>query len=307
MKDILLSGMKTRDLQKRLLEAYSNNNLNRISHILIDLYKNRQYSILQKIADVISDLVDIRIADDGKGFSKFMMLYHPDRAGFHINNVNRFSDQDNLDGLLGYSHILRLDRIEEISVALDSYEDIDYSPVYTWDIDELRNEGFHIVTGREQEKEEKQGTITSLGYNFYDAIKLREFGDIETEYPSYYLEDFEEFELSSSGICDLDGVQYCINAKYLDISNNEITDISPLTELSNLEELNLSDNNVGYIDALSNLRNLRSIHLCNNCIEDISPLFELSNLEFADLSGNCIDDDQISRLTEMGIAVTFEY
>lgn len=307
MKDFILSSMDTKELHKRLLEAYSNNNLNRISHTLIDLYKNRQYSILQKIADVISDIVDIRITEDGKGFSKFMMLYHPDRAGFHINNVNRFSDQDNLDGLLGYSHILRLDRLEEISVALDSYEDIDYSPVYTWDMDEIRNEGFHIVTDREQSGEERAGRMTSLGYNFYDAIKLREFGDIEIEYPVYYLEDFEEFELSCSGINDLDGIQYCINAKFIDISNNEITDLTPLTELSNLEELNLSDNNVGYIDALSNLTNLRSIHLCNNSIEDISPLFELSNLEFADLSGNSIDEDQINRLTEMGIAVTFEY
>jgi len=300
--------MKIKELQNKLLEAYNTKNLNRISHILIDLYKNKQYLTLQKIADVISDFVTITITSEGKGFSKFMMLYHPDRSGFHIDNLNRLTDQENFDGLLGYSHILKLDRIEELSLSLNSYEDIDYSPVYVWDIDELRNEGFHIISDRELSKEEKTARLTGLdGYNFYDAIKLREFGDIETEYPSYYLEDIEEFELSSAGICDLDGIQYCVNAKVIDVSNNDITDLTPLTELSNLEELNLSDNKVGIIDALSNLTNLRSILLCNNCIEDISPLFELENLEYADLSGNCIDDMQINQLNEMGISVNYEY
>jgi Leucine-rich repeat (LRR) protein len=300
--------MKIKELQNKLLEAYNTKNLNRISHILIDLYKNKQYLTLQKIADVISDFVTITITPEGKGFSKFMMLYHPDRSGFHIDNLNRLTDQENFDGLLGYSHILKLDRIEELSLSLNSYEDIDYSPVYVWDIDELRNEGFHIISDRELSKEEKTARLTGLdGYNFYDAIKLREFGDIETEYPSYYLEDIEEFELSSAGICDLDGIQYCVNAKVIDVSNNDITDLTPLTELSNLEELNLSDNKVGIIDALSNLTNLRSILLCNNCIEDISPLFELENLEYADLSGNCIDDMQINQLNEMGISVNYEY
>jgi Leucine-rich repeat (LRR) protein len=299
--------MEIKKLQQELLHAYDNKNLNRISHILIDLYKNKQYSILQKIADVISDFVNITITPEGKGFSKFMMLYHPDRAGYHINNVNRLTEQDNYSELLGYSHILRLERIEEISMAMNSYEDIDYSPVYEWDIEEFKSEGFRIIHDAETIKEKKQRTSTRLiGYNFYDAIKLREFGDTEIEYPSYYLEDIEEFELSSSGINDLDGIQFCIHAKVIDVSNNSITDLTPLTGLSNLEELNLSDNKVGYLDGITNLKSLRSILLSNNDIQDISPLFELEKLEYADLSGNNIDVEQINRLTEMGIAVYFE-
>lgn len=298
--------MEIKELQQKLLEAYTNNNLNRISHILIDLYKNKQYSSLQKIADVISDFVDIKITAGGKGFSKFMMLYHPDRAGCHINNVNRLTEQNNFDELLNYSHILRLERIEEISLAMTSYEDIDYSPVYEWDIEELENEGFRIIYDVEPievRKTKKRNMLSE--YNFYDAIKIREFGSTEVEYPPYYLEDIDEFELSSSGINDLDGIQYCVHAKVIDVSNNSITDLTPLTGLSNLEELNLSDNKIGYIDGLSNLVSLRSIMLSNNCIEDITPLFQLGNLEYADLSGNNIDMEQINELTDLGIAVSY--
>jgi Leucine-rich repeat (LRR) protein len=297
--------MTIKELQSNLLEAYTNNNLNKISHTLIDLYKNQQWAMLQKIAEIISDLVVVEITSEGKGFSKFMMLYHPDRAGYHINEINRLADQNKFDELLGYSHILKLERIEEISASLCSYEDIDYSPEYEWDIE---TEGFSIINDYDQvEPRKAQTTKTTLnGYNFYDAIKVREYGHTEIEYPTFYLEDIEEFELSSSDIIDLDGIQFCKHARTIDISNNRISDISPLLGLSDLEELNLSDNEIGIIDELSSLKSLRSVQLSNNNIEDISPLFELEKLEYADLSGNKIDIEQLNKLEELGITVNFD-
>jgi hypothetical protein len=296
--------MTIAELNKVLLEAYTVENLNKISLTLINLFKSGQYSILQKIAVIISDFVKIEITDDGKGFSKFMMLYHPDRAGFHINEINRLMDLDSFDGLLNYSHILKLERIEEIASSLNSYEDIDYAPVYDWDFD---TEGFSVVYDTQPIEIIKTKTRTKLvGYTFYDAIKLREYGHTEIEYPSFYLEDIEEFELSSSDINDLDGVQYCIHATAIDLSNNRISDLSPLTGLSNLEALDLSDNQIGYIDGLSNLIRLKSVSLSNNLIEDISPLFELEKLEYVDITGNKISSEQIDKLIDLGITVTFE-
>jgi Leucine-rich repeat (LRR) protein len=232
-----------------------------------------------------------------------MKMYHPDRASYHINEINRFTEQNNFDGLLEYSHILKLERIEEITNSLNSYEDIDYAPVYDWDID---TEGFSIISDNQPNKVIKTRTKTELiGYTFYDAIKIREYGHTDIEYPSIYLEDIEEFELSSSDINDLDGVQFCINAKTIDISNNRITDLTPLIGLTNLEELNLSDNQIGYIDGLSNLVNLKSVLLSNNYIEDISPLFELKMLEYADLTENKLDIKQINKLIESGVVVDY--
>ncbi len=296
--------MTIAELNKELLEAYTVDNLNKISLTLINLFKSKQYSILQKIAEMLSDSVDIEITNDGKGFSRFMMLYHPDRASFHINEINKLTERNNFSDLLNYSHILKLERIEEIASSLNSYEDIDYAPVYDWDFE---TEGFSIVYDNEPIEIIKTKTRTKqIGYTFYDAIKLREYGHTEIEYPSFYLEDIEEFELSSSDINDLDGIQFCIHAITIDLSNNRISDLSPLTGLTNLEELNLSDNQIGLIDDLSNLIGLKSVILSNNFIEDISPLFELEKLEYVDLTGNNISPEQIDKLIDLGITVTFE-
>ena len=295
--------MQIKELQQMLLEAYTLKNLNNISLTLINLYKARNYATLQKISEIISDFVTVTIKDDGKGFSKLIMLYHPDRAGYHIKEINRLVAENNIDRLLEYSHILKLERIDEIAVSLRSYEDIDYSPVYDWDIE---TEGFTIISDNEPVEIVKAKTNTELiGYAFYDAIKIREYGHINIEYPSIYLEDIDEFELSSSDINDLDGVQFCINAKTIDVSNNRISDLTPLFGLTNLEELNLSDNQIGYIDGIGNLVNMKSILLSNNYIEDISPLFELKMLEYADLTENKLDIKQINKLIESGVVVDY--
>jgi len=288
-------------LQQTLLEAYSVSNLNEISLILINLYKNEQYGILQKIADIINDLVSIEIGENGKGFYRFMMLYHPDRSGVHINEINRLAYKQDFDGLLKYTHILRLERIDEIAGSLDSYEDIDYSPVYEWDIS---TSGFRIVTDDDiDDIDTPETSRRRKGFSFYDAVKIRMYGHTDIEYPSYYLEDLEEFELSASDICDLDGIQFCIHAKNFDLSDNSIYDLSLLSGLTSIEELNLADNNIRYIDAIGCLKNLRRVHLCNNKINEIAPLFELEKLEYADLSGNQISLAQLDRLKESGVTI----
>jgi hypothetical protein len=295
--------MTLKELHQELIEAYSVNNLNTISLTLINLFRTKQYSVLQKIAQLISDTVEISISEEGKGFSKLMMLYHPDRAGFHVNEINKLKDQENYDGLLDYAHILRLNRIEEIAASLNSYEDIDYRPVYEWDFE---TEGFTIFNINDPEDNIRAGSDNDhSGYSFYDAIRLREYGDADIEYFPVYLEEIEDFELASSDVNDLDGVQFCIHARTIDVSDNRIADLTPLIGLNDLEELNLSDNQVGIIDELSYLKSLKSIILSNNFIEDISPLFELENLEYVELSGNNIDQEQINRLTETGVTVDY--
>ena len=293
--------MTITDLQKKLEEAYSIGNLNNISLTLINLYKNEQFSILQKIVEIISDFVDIEISTEGKGFSKLIKLYHPDRSNYYLNEIRKLADDNNFDGLLDYSHILKLERIEEISNSLNSFVDIDYSPVYDWD---METDGFTIIRDNEN-NQSKTHSKKIREYDFYDAIKIRHYGQTDIEFPSYYLEDIDEFELSSSNINDLDGVQFCIHAKTMDLSNNRIVDLSPLNGLVGLEELNLADNLIGDIDTLGYLTNLKSVNLSNNRIEDISPLIELEKLEYVDLTGNQILSAQIRSLTDLDITVDY--
>jgi len=289
--------MTTQELQQKLLDSYSTKNLNSISLVLINLYKNQQFATLRKIAEIISDTTKIEIAEDGKGFSAFMMLYHPDKSVYHINEINRLAAQDKYDALLEYTHVLKLSRIEEIANSISDFEDIDYAPVYEWD---YSAEGVTIFDGKKQSKRNSSAIVF---YNFYDGIKIRMFGNTETEYPSYYLEDIDEFELSSSNINDLEGVEFCIHAKTMDLSDNCSSDLTPLFGLSLLEELNLADNKIECIDALSNLENLQSLDLSNNNIEDISPLFDLEWLDYVDLRGNNINYQQVEKLIRLGIAV----
>lgn len=297
--------MTVKELHTELTEAYSVNNLNTISLTLINFFKDKNFGALQKISEIIRDYVDIKISDTGKGFSALMMLYHPDRAVYHITEINRLAAENNYDALIKYSHILRLERIGEIASTFNSYDDIDYSPVYDWDMSDLEDEGYSIFETDVRGEKITAESLRESGCSFYDALKIREFGDAEANYPLYYLEEMEDFEMSSYGINDLDGIQLCVRAKSMNLSNNKISDLMPLIGLRELEELDLSDNEVGFIDDISSLKRLRSVLLSNNYIEDISPLFELRNLEYANLSGNNIDPEQIDRLTGLGVTVDY--
>jgi Leucine-rich repeat (LRR) protein len=293
--------MEIQTLKNNLLEAYTTANLNIISVVLLNLYKNQQFSTLQKISDLLSDFIQVEIDENGKGFSKLMMLYHPDRGEFHRTEISKLTDTDNFEALLNYSHILKLERIEEMASALESLEDIDYSPVYAWDFD---NDGFTVKSDSEQKQ--KSGNLNNRKnkpVSFYEAVKIRQYGNTKISFPAYYLEDIDEFEFAESDINDLDGIQYCIHAVNVDLSDNRIADLRLLENLGMIEMLNLSDNRITDIDALEYLTNLRELNLANNRIQDVSPLFSLENLEFVDLTGNKIPTASVRKLREKGINV----
>ena len=293
--------MEIQTLKNNLLESYTSANLNIISVVLLNLYKNQQFGTLQKIADLINNFVLIEIDENGKGFSKLMMLYHPDRGEFHRTEIVKWAETGNFDALLNYSHILKLGRIEEMASALESLEDIDYSPVYAWDFD---SDGFTVKS--DLGKNQSTGNLNNRKnkpVTFYEAVKIRQYGNTKISFPAYYLEDIDEFEFAESDINDLDGIQYCIHAVNVDLSINRIVDLRLLENLGMIETLNLSDNRITDIDSLEYLTNLRQLNLSNNRIQDISPLFSLENLEFVDLTGNKIRAASVRKLKEKGINV----
>jgi Leucine-rich repeat (LRR) protein len=293
--------MEIQTLKNNLLEAYSTENLNKIAAILLNFYTSQQFGSLQKIADIISDFAPIEIDENGKGFSKLMLLYHPDRGELHRSKIENLAAEGNFDKLLGYSHILKLERLEEISAVIESFEDIDYSPVYAWDFD---SEGFTVSSGNAgKTRNEKLNTRKNKTVTFYEAVKIRQYGHTKISFPNYYLEDIDEFEMASSDIGDLDGIQYCIHAVNVDLSDNIIDDLRHLENLGLIEMLNLSDNRIENIDPLEYLTNLRELNLANNRIRDISPLFSLEKLEFVDLSGDKIPAVSIRKLREKGVNV----
>ncbi len=77
---------------------------------------------------------------------------------------------------------------------------------------------------------------------------------------------------------------------HLDLSHNQITNVSPLSALTNLKILDLWDNRITDIAVLQELTNLQSLVLFSNQITDITPLRALINLQSLELSSNQITD-----------------
>jgi hypothetical protein len=289
-------------LSIKLLEAYSEANLNKITRNLIRLYKEKEFEKLNIISGMLSEWVEIAIESDGKGFAKIVSLYHPDRGEFYRNLIGAAAKQEDAATLARFEHVFVIQDIEEIAANIESFEDIDYHPEYGWDV---KDTGFSYFQDKKKKPRNGKRRARSDGYSFYEAMQIRQYGDTDTTFPTYYLEDMDEIELSESEVDDLDGVQYCIHTVSLDLSFNRIYDLSPLASLGSLQELNLSNNRIEYIDDISNLRQLKSIDLSNNSIGDISPLFEIETLVYADLTGNKVSQSQIVGLRELDVTVDY--
>ena len=288
------------ELYHKLIEAHPENNLNRITGKLIELYRNRNYGEIRGIANKISDYVCIDEEKDAKCFSKLIMLYHPDRLEFFKKTILRSYHENNYSALKQLSHILLVDDIDTIKVVSVD-EDIDYCPEYVWD--EVQDDGYSFVDFETDDNYEDFDP-EDIERSFYNALKLREFGTLNVNFPVWYLQDYDEMELSESGLDSLDGIEYCKFVVSLDLTGNEISDISDLWNLKQIEELYLGRNQIGYIDALFNLKKLRILDLSGNQIDDISPLLQLENLEYVNLVGNKVPRNQIDSMLQKNVIVT---
>jgi len=101
----------------------------------------------------------------------------------------------------------------------------------------------------------------------------------------------ELFSLSCdySGIVDLFGLEYAENILWLNLSQNQINDISLLSANTKLTQLFLGDNQISNITALSKLFDLYWLRLENNNISDISSLVAKPLLEYLYLGSNPLD------------------
>ncbi len=291
--------MKLSEKHQRLLAAYSGENLNLISAKLIELYKNKNYSTLFEI----SNKVGINEDQPAKCFSQLIKLYHPDRGEQHRNEIERIIQQERYSLLKAYDHILTID-INSMQVKPYVDDDIDYNPEYVYDdgYTGFDADGNYVedLDNRHAKEEEPD---ESYEPTFYNILKLRLYGHIDIEIPPYYLHDHDEVEITNHDMEYLDGIEHCIHARKINLSQNLLTDLSGLVSLQHIEELNLSDNNISYLDALSNLSKLKKLNIADNQIEDLTPLYELEHLSIINIEGNDVPDEQIEYLNELGVVV----
>jgi Leucine-rich repeat (LRR) protein len=294
--------MKQHKLYNSLINAYSNNNLNRITCKLIELYKHGDFDQIRKIADCLSCLNSIDEVKNGRIFSRLISLYHPDKGKYIRDSINKSFHENDTDTLISYSHILLLENLDNYSDPIINNIDSIFEAEYVWD--NSQNVGFSFYKDVDEDTLDPYSeTDNEYEINFYDAVKLRIYGNTDVEFPYYYLEDFEDFELSSCGIVSLEGIQYCCHAISLDLSDNEISNIEEIRDLVKLEVINLSNNNIGFIDALGNLSDLKTIDISGNNIDELSPLFTLDKLEFINLINNPVSAEQVELLKNKNILV----
>ncbi len=134
--------------------------------------------------------------------------------------------------------------------------------------------------------------IDSLSEEARHTVKvlLKKAGTDDAPAAEQILSSMTELDLSNNQITDISSLGSLTNLTELDLSFNQITDISFLSSLTNLTTLNLSINQITDISSLGSLTNLTELNLRWNQITDISFLGSLTNLTELYLDENQITD-----------------
>ena len=85
------------------------------------------------------------------------------------------------------------------------------------------------------------------------------------------------------GIISIDGIEYCKNIEFINMWDNQISDISSLANLPKLTGLAIPRNQIQDISCLEDLTNLTYLGLANNQIIDIYPLIRNRNIDDGDI------------------------
>ena len=145
------------------------------------------------------------------------------------------------------------------------------------------------------------GQFTSR--SFLTALKRRVYGNLNVDFPMYLLEDLEEIEMSDYELESLEGIESCRYVRVVDLTNNNLTDLTELGHLHQVERLYLANNHLGLVDALSNMVVLQVLDISFNDVDDLSPLFDLNHLNYLNVMGNRIPSWQMEKLQENGVTV----
>ena len=155
------------------------------------------------------------------------------------------------------------------------------------------------------------------------------------------VKDLARIDARGKGIKDLTGLDQCIGIEAMDLSGNEITDLTPLAKLASvkktyaptedtylqllilaknkitdlkplsgllkLQYLDLADNQITDISPLAKLTMVNTLHLTNNKVKDLSPLAGMQRLWTLEADGNAIVDISDDRLDAVRVPDTSRF
>lgn len=293
--------MEIKDLYTSLKEAYTAENLGLISGRIIEMFREHKYDALRAVQRVVSEYVPCEEEKINRVFSRLIMIYHPDRLSQNINQMDLAYKNGDFEALYSMSHILTVQNLEPEQVTVSSIlTDEDLAEEFGWD---EGADGFSYFMDQDQYEEGEGDDLDYTHRSFLTALKRRVYGNLNVDFPMYLLEDLEEIEMADYEIEYLDGIEACRHVRVVDLSNNNLTDLTDLGELRQIERLYLTNNYIHLIDALSNLTVLQVLDISYNEVDDLSPLFELSHLSYLNVMGNRIPPWQMEKLQLNGVTI----
>ncbi len=293
--------METGELYSKLKDAYTTDNLGLVSGRIIEMFRDKKYDALRAMQKVVNEYTPCNEEKVNKIFSRLIMLYHPDRLRPNLELLEKAYKADDFESLYSMSHILTVQNLEPGHVALSSVlTEEDLAEEFGWDDDA---DGFSYFMAEEEPEQDEYEYSGVERRSFLSVLKRRVYGNLNVDFPMYLLEDLEEIEMADYELEDLDGISACHYARAVDLSNNNLTDISELGELRQVERLYLSNNQIGLIDVLNMLSVLQVLDISYNDVDDISPLFELHYLSYLNVMGNRIPAWQLEKLQLKGVSI----
>lgn len=136
------------------------------------------------------------------------------------------------------------------------------------------------------------GNVSYDGLNYdFEAVGSLDFEkEIDDLLEEWY--DNNRIPVESVSEITIGGERYSTDLTYLDLSGKGLNnyDLQNLIYMTKLERIELSDNNLSDISVLGKIPSLREIDADNNSIEDISFLEDLPNIEIVVMNNNRIKD-----------------
>ena len=293
--------MEIKELYTNLKKAYTTDNLGLISGRIIDMFRDHKYDVLRAVQKVVNEYTPCTEEKINRVFSRLIMIYHPDRLNQTLQQLEQAYQRGDFEELFAMSHILNVQNLEPEHVTVSSIiTEEDLAEEFGWDDS---TDGFSYFMDQDSYEEEEVNDFDYTNRSFLTALKRRVYGNLNVDFPMYLLEDLEEIEMADYEIEYLDGIDACRHVRVVDLSNNNLTDVTDLKDLHQLERLYLSNNHISLIDSLSNLTVLQVLDISYNDVDDLSPLFELSHLSYINVMGNRIPAWHLEKLQLKGVTI----
>lgn len=110
--------------------------------------------------------------------------------------------------------------------------------------------------------------------------------------------------LNHCNLVNLEGMQFFRSLNKLDLSFNNLSDVSPLTKLPALHELYIYSNQIGAkgLAQISSIKTLTTLDVSNNKVSDLTTIEEMKHLTDLDLNNNqIVDVTPLNRLTGLKV------